>query len=230
MEGPWLLFLAFIVIAVIVAVAGHLAAQKRRRELALFAAQNALQFTPDVEWGFVEQFEALGLTPFGQGRSRRASNLVHGRKGELEWQLFDYRYVTGSGKNKTTHRYGVAAARVPLGFPRTVLRPEGFFDKVASLAGFDDINFESEEFSRRYHVTGANRRFAYDLVHPQMMEYLMSLPAMHWQLAPGVVMITRSGVYDARELPHLTAAIDGLLSRVPPFVKRELGAAAPHLS
>ena len=225
MEGQWLIFAAFVVIAVIVAVAGHLAAQKRRRELALFAQQNGLHFTPDVDYGLVEQFEALGLTPFGQGSSRRAYNLVHGRRGEVEWNIFDYRYTTGSGKRRTTHRYGVVAARVPLGFPRTVLRPENLFDKVASMAGFDDINFESESFSRRFHVSGADRRFAYDLVHPQMMEYLLSLPAMHWQLAPGVVMITRRGNYDARELPHVTAAIDGLLARVPEFVRREVAQA-----
>jgi hypothetical protein len=103
-----------------------------------------------------------------------------------------------------------------------VLRPENLFDKVVSMAGFDDINFESEAFSRRYHVSGANRKFVYDLVHPQMMEYLLSLPAMHWQLAPGVVMIVRPGAYGARELPNVTAAIEGLLARVPPFVRREV--------
>jgi hypothetical protein len=225
MEFQWLIPVVVVLFVVVLAIAAHFAEQKRRRELTSFARQNGLQFTADVDPGFVEQFEALGLRPFGQGRSRRASNLVYGRRGDVQWELFDYRYTTGSGKNKTTHRYGVAAARVPLSFPRTALRPEGLFDRIASLAGFDDINFESEAFSRRYHVSGVNRRFVYDLVHPRMMEYLMSLPAMHWQLAPGVVMVIRSGRFDARELPAVTAAIDGLLSRVPAFVRQELGAA-----
>ena len=222
MEAQWLILVAFIVIAIVAAVASHFAAQKRRKGLEEFARRMGLHFQPDVSDDFPYLFEALGLTPFGQGRSRRAYNLLHGQRGAVEWLLFDYQYTTGSGKNKRTVRYGVVAARVPFDFPRTVIRPEGIFDKVAAMAGFDDINFESEAFSRRYHVSGGNRKFAYDLVHPQMMEYLLSLPAMHWQLAPGVVMIIQGGRYDADHLPGLMAAVEGLLARVPEFVRREV--------
>ena len=111
---------------------------------------------------------------------------------------------------------------MPLALPRMTVRPEGMFDKVAALAGFDDINFESEAFSRRYHVTGDDRRRVYDLLHPQMMEYLLSLPAVSWQIGPGVVMQARSGRYGAEELGRVMEAIGGFLARVPAYVRDEL--------
>ena len=170
--------------------------------------------------GHAEQL--AGFTPFGVGRSRRASNLIAGERGGARWEMFDYRYTTGSGKNRRVNRFGVVVARVGLAFPRATLRPEGVFDSIASLAGFGDIEFQSETFSRRYHVSGEDRRRIYDLVHPGMTEYLLSLPAVHWQLGPGVVLLTRRGSYAADELRRATEMIEGFLARVPGYVRADL--------
>ena len=51
--------------------------------------------------------------------------------------------------------------------------PGGVFDKVKGAFGFDDIDFESEEFSRRFWVQSSDKRFAYDVLHPRMMEFLL---------------------------------------------------------
>jgi hypothetical protein len=219
-ESPWPIFIVFGVIAVTAVVIGMVYEQRRRKELAEFARRQGLEYEPDAG-DFYEQYD--GFTPFGQGRSRWASNLIHGRRGGVDWELFDYRYTTGSGKNRRTHRYGIVVAKVGLALPRMTMRPEGMFDKIASLAGFDDINFESEAFSRRYHVKSGDRQRVYDLIHPKMMEYLMSLPAVHWQLGPGVVMLVRGGRYGAAELERSMAMIEGFLSRVPEYARQEMG-------
>ena len=220
MDSPWPILLLFVLFVVGGFIVGGIMERRRRAELEEFARRLGFTFVPDPGGSYAEQY--AGFTPFGQGRSRRASSLVRGARGEVHWELFDYRYTTGSGKNRRTHRYGVVVAKVPLALPRMTLRPEGMFDKVAALAGFDDINFESEAFSRRYHVTGDDRRRVYDLLHPQMMEYLLSLPAAHWQLGPGVVMQARSGRYDTVEMGRVTDAIDGFLSRVPAYVREDM--------
>ena len=56
-----------------------------------------------------------------------------------------------------------------------LIRPEGMFDRLAGVFGFDDIDFESAEFSRGFHVKSPDKRFAYDVVHPRMMEFLMAM-------------------------------------------------------
>lgn len=213
MDGGWPILVVFVLVAVGVSVFGAVQSRRRRKALEAFARRINFSFTPDAADRVAEQF--TGFPPFGHGRSRRVSNLLEGQRGGARWEMFDYRYTTGSGKNRRTHRYGVVAARVPLAFPRTTIRPEGVFDKIASLAGFDDLNFESEAFSRRYHVQSEDRRRVYDLVHPKMMEYLMSLPAMQWQLGPGLVLVARGGHYDPPELERVMGAVEGFLAHIP---------------
>ena len=53
-------------------------------------------------------------------------------------------------------------------------RGEGLFDKLRGALSFGDIDFESEAFSRRFHVASSDKKFAYDVVHPRMMEWLMA--------------------------------------------------------
>lgn len=45
---------------------------------------------------------------------------------------------------------------------------------MKNLFGFDDIDFESVEFSRKFFVKSPDKRFAYDVIHPAMMEFLLA--------------------------------------------------------
>jgi hypothetical protein len=218
-HGPWPIVIG-IGIVVVIAVIASVFEARRRKALAAFARRVGFSFNPGGAVPFDHDF--AGYTPFGQGSSRRASNVITGTRGGVRFRMFDYRYTTGSGKNRRTHHYGIVAADVPLAFPRMTMRPEGMFDKIASLAGFDDLNFESEAFSRRYHVKCDDRKRVYDLVHPRMMEYLLSLPAVHWQLGPGLVLIVRGGRYSPTDLEHNMQMIEGFVERVPAYVRQEL--------
>ena len=55
-----------------------------------------------------------------------------------------------------------------------VIDKEGFFSKVAQALGYDDIDFESHEFSRKFRVRAPNKKFAYDVCNGRMIEYLLS--------------------------------------------------------
>src|SRR5689334_2692537 len=97
---PFLVFAA--AVAVVLVVYGVLTAGKRRQALEAFAAARGLRFVYDP--GEVHKgYEALALDPFGSGHGRRSSNLLAGRSDAggvgVDWQLFDYRYKTGGGKD-----------------------------------------------------------------------------------------------------------------------------------
>jgi hypothetical protein len=90
----------------------------------------------------------------------------------------DYRYTieSGGGKNKSSKTYRLSYLVVDIStyaFPKLLIRPENFLDKVAGAVGFDDIDFESHEFSKNFYVSSTDKRFAYDLIDPRMMEFLM---------------------------------------------------------
>jgi hypothetical protein len=90
---------------------------------------------------------------------------------------YHFRVTSGSGKTRSTRTYTFSYLIVHLPYvrvPSLFIRKEGIFDAMAGALGFDDIDFESVEFSKRFHVKSADKRFAYDVVHPGMMGYLLA--------------------------------------------------------
>ena len=90
---------------------------------------------------------------------------------------FTYKVTTHSGKSSSTrtYRFSYLIVHLPFGrVPDLLIRREGLFDKLAGAFGFDDIDFESAEFSRRFFVKSTDKRFAYDVIHPRMMEFLLA--------------------------------------------------------
>jgi hypothetical protein len=92
---------------------------------------------------------------------------------------FDYHYETHStdskGHRQTHHHYfSCFLLHLPRSFPELVIAREGFFSKVAQAFGYDDIDFESHEFSRKFCVRSPDKKFAYDICNARMMEYLLA--------------------------------------------------------
>ena len=64
--------------------------------------------------------------------------------------------------------------QLPQSFPELTLSREGFLSKIAQAFGYDDIDFESKEFSDKFCVRSRDKKFAYDVCNPRMMEYLLA--------------------------------------------------------
>jgi hypothetical protein len=104
---------------------------------------------------------------------------MRGSSGGMEVVLFDYKYVTGSGKNQSVHRQTVAAFRVPgASLPAFQLRPESVFDRLASVLGFQDIDFpDHAEFSRRYLLRGKDESAVRAAFSPALIDFFEQLAA-----------------------------------------------------
>lgn len=182
--SPGILIGLGIALLLVFAYFGHLAEKKRREELAALARSLGFRFDPGPDRGHDEEYGHFEI--FRRGHSRVARNTLAGRL-TVDDRLYrvvagDFRYqvTSGSGKNRSTHTYRFSYVIVELPFhpPDLLIRPEGMFDKLAGVFGFDDIDFESEEFSRKFYVKSSDKQFAYDVVHPRMMEFLLKgLPA-----------------------------------------------------
>jgi hypothetical protein len=70
--------------------------------------------------------------------------------------VFDYQYVVGHGKHRSTHNQSVVYFEPrDLRLPVFSLRPEGTFHKIMSAFGYQDIDFGNRpEFSKRYLLRG----------------------------------------------------------------------------
>ena len=153
--------------------------QQRRADLAALAASLGWSFDPAEDPDHDDRFAQFEV--FRRGHGRRAYNTlrghldVQGRRFGVQAGDFTYKVTSGSGKNRstTTYRISYLIVGLPWDPPALLIRPENVLDRLAGFLGFEDIDFESEEFSRRFHVTCKDRKFAYDLVHPGMMELLL---------------------------------------------------------
>lgn len=179
--------IVIVVIGVIVAIIMlAMAAAARNRErlaaLANWAASNGFQFSATDPFNLDARFN--GLADIGRGHARYAYEILSRADPVPTW-MFRYQYrtwetrtVTDSNGNTRTETYEQTHDRSYLvvemgaGFPKLFLRPENFLDKMAGFVGFDDIDFESEEFSKRFYCKSDNREFAYAVIHPPMMEWL----------------------------------------------------------
>ncbi len=240
-----LIIVGVVVLFVVLAYFSAKAQERRRKELAAFAAANGFQAyvaqgsgcmnlgVGGSDWPgarLIDMFQ--GFEPFGTGLRPRASNAVVGSRSGRDYYLFDYQYETESTRtdsegrtqtDRTTHSFGVVAVRFPLNMQPLVIRHEGFFDKVAGALGFRDIQFESDEFNRRFKVGCPIDKFAFDILHPKAMEYLMSMPERYWQISGPLLLIHKSGGYSVGEYDSIMREIDGFLDLVPEYVKQDIG-------
>ncbi len=164
-------------------VLAHLHEKKRTTALKGFAEARGLRFSPQVDRSADERFARFAM--FRRGHSRRAWNIATGEvqvgdhRSHVETGDFLYKVTSGSGKHRSTktYRFSYLVLTNPIGrCPETIVRREGFFDRVKGVLGFDDIDFESVEFSRTFHVSSDDKRFAYDLIDQRMMEFLLADP------------------------------------------------------
>lgn len=190
-------FAFLLVPIVILLVAGgmyysYLQQKKRREELRALAAELDWRYDSGNHYDFSARY--LDFAIFHQGHSQYAYNSLEGtiELGGVAWPArmgdFHYQVTTSNGKENTTHTYLFSYLIMQLPFvsaPGLVVRREGVFDRLKSAFGFDDIDFESAEFSRKFYVASPDKRFAYSVIHSGMMEFMLANAAPGIQIQSG---------------------------------------------
>ncbi len=172
----------FIIVLVCVVGAiiwGIYAGKKRREEMGELAATLGLQFSGERDYQIAERYAFLDK--LRQGSNRYAYNMISGTLQEHEVVMFDYHYETHStdskGRRQTHHHhFSFFILTLEKFFPELTIAKESFFSKIAQAVGFDDIDFESHEFSKKFVVRSKDKKFAYDFCNAQMIDYLLSHP------------------------------------------------------
>lgn len=216
-----LILVGVVALIVVLGIFGHLAAKKRREAMMALAAKLGLHFDPGKDrnvahrYGFLDKLQA--------GSNHYAFNVLSGIYQGHDARVFDYHYETHStnskGHRQTHHHYfSCFLLHVPASFPELVIAREGFFSKIAQAVGYDDIDFESHEFSRRFCVRSANKKFAYDVCHARMMEYLLANDDLVIEIEDDVLAITFGSRLDPERIePNLNRLV-ALRSLMPEYL------------
>ncbi len=173
--APFLMIGAFVVLAALAAYLSYYVKMKRRQGLALAARQLGLSFSAEDTQG------CLGY-PFAllqKGDGRGAENVMWGWScQDTNVTEFDYWYYDESADekgNETRSYYHFSCAVLPIAAQcaQLTLDRENVLTRIADHMGLHDIEFESEDFNRRFNVKCADRKFANDMIDARMMQWLV---------------------------------------------------------
>jgi len=237
--------LALVVVIILIAVVAVAAvvhqrrlAEERQRALRVLAERLGLDFFAAEDPDHDDRYARFAV--FRQGHSRVAFNTmwgdvdIDGARHAVVMGDFRYRVTTRTGKTSSTVTYRLSYLIVHLptpAVPDLLIRPEGLFDKLGQAIGFDDIDFEDAAFSRRFVVRSSDRRFAYDVCHPRMIEWLSahaeSFPAIDME-AGQLCLATDKKRWEPTQFEQHLAYAREFLIRWPDHVRRELGLHAPE--
>src|SRR5882724_12882599 len=129
-------------------------ARARTQIMQAAAAQLGWTFSAAAPWNYLPGLDRFTL--FNQGHNKEIRNMMYGQASGIKTAVFDYVYITGSGRSTARHYQTVVYLEpVNLALPYFSLRPEGLMSKVLSAFGYQDIDFgQRPEFSRQYILRG----------------------------------------------------------------------------
>jgi len=156
----WVILFPFVILTfvfgliAIVVVYSWQKEKERTRVLQMTAGKLGWSFAARAPLNMIQGLERFAL--FNQGQGREIRNFMYGEASGVKAAVFDYFYVTGSGRNRQTHAQSVVYLEPAyLSIPSFSLRPENFMLKIFTAFGYQDIDFgQRPEFSKRYILRG----------------------------------------------------------------------------
>lgn len=231
--GVGVFFAIFAVLVILSIIYGVRAERERVAALAELAARIGFQFDPADDRSLPRRFEHFPT--FRQGSDRTAYHTLHGslpvNGRPVSFMMGDYRYTTESGTGKdrttTTHHVSYLYARLPFASRATItVRRENFVDRIAGAIGFEDINFESAEFSRKFHVKSDDRKRTYDLFDPRMIEWYLGTEPPTLELIGSDMLLTDGIVWKPDQMAARLQWAQEFVEHWPTFVVQDLDSSA----
>ncbi|HTR42942.1 MAG TPA: hypothetical protein VMH87_15110 [Pseudomonadales bacterium] len=162
------------------------------RSIALQALSEKLafsSFSPEPNYEFVMGWGFLGY--LAQGEDRYAFNILEGTYQDQKLFVFDYHFKTGNREDNDRYCSMFMLIEQEY-FPQVVIEPvnlEDIFSRIANVFTNSEIKFESAEFSRTYRVRSSDKKFAYDVCNPQMMDYLLANGNLRIEIQGPVILL-----------------------------------------
>lgn len=178
--------------------------KKRREAIVAFAEQLGLKCLPALDAADQGIFDGFKLAQ--RGRDQKSSNVIVADSGQLRMVVFDYSYVTGSGKNRSTTKQSVVlASAATLQTPSFELSPESFFHRIAEFFGYNDIDFDEDpEFSQAFLLYGGNEAEVRKFFNAKRRKHLCQTPQVLLEAAGSNFILFRSGkLLKAEEVTQL---------------------------
>jgi len=215
-----LVALVVLTTAGIVGVLAARARAARARALPVVARRAGLRFSETDPFNCV----AAPFPLLRAGDGRRVDNVMWRPGAPGHPRVFDYSYYdeyrdrSGRVRERWRH-FTCALAQHDGAWPELQVMRERLVDRAVQKLGPVDIDLESEEFNRTFVVRCEDRKFATDLLSPEMMELLLDTRGkLELETRGRFVLLTTSRL-EAAAMPGLLAVAERFLALVPPVVR-----------
>jgi len=211
-----ILIVAVLVVFAIGSIYSMIQGRKRREGLFELAQRLGLNFSATKDCGLADQYNFL--KQLAQGENRYANNVLSGNYQQNEILAFDYHYTTGSGKSREEHNLSFFILTLPAVFPDLTIRRENFFTKVAEVFGYQDIKFESAEFSKAFCVRSPDKKFAYDVCNAKTIEYLLANRDLSVEIENQVLALAFDTCLSVEQVESSLQRLVEIRSRLPEYL------------
>lgn len=194
-----------------------------------FPAQPAPQYVAFAHrptWQYIGRDDTWlnSLAHNTSGHSHEAHDVVRGQDGPISFIRLEHRWKTthtDSKGNTSTRNHKEFLCEFRHEFPF------GELDLGSNMLGIRNdrsgLQFESSAFNSRYRVRAASRKFAYDVLHPRMMEWLLSQDCPQFNFVGNGRIRVKGQRWDVAELDHNARQLRDFFARVPDFVWQNNG-------
>lgn len=225
MIDPGLIFVLFALVGVGVLAIAWVRASRRRDAARAIANQLGLQYSDGDPLQLVERPHRL----FRKGDRRRIETTLHGTLEGRPVALCDYVYTETSrdARGNTSHRdyrWSLCAVSLRWPLPWIEIAPEGLGRRLLNVLGVGrDVQFESDEFNRAFTVLSSDRNFAFTLIDPAMIEWLMAnADKCHIEIeGRDLILAVREIPWE--QMPRFASVALEFQDRIPPLVGERYG-------
>ncbi|MGB0369410.1 MAG: SulP family inorganic anion transporter, partial [Flavobacteriales bacterium] len=185
----------------------------RQLKLQQIAEESSWSFDPTVT-RFSSDFE-----PFHLLRHKTVDKVYNKISGVIKnqtIQIEDVDFHEGEFQTKVSHQSTVAVIEIENTIPLFTVEKEHILDKLAALAGYDDIDFKRfKRFSDAYRLKGQNEAEIRDFFTPELIKYLeKDLPYRLESSGNRLLIFGKERLMNEAEVLKLIAFAVGLCSAI----------------
>lgn len=194
---------------------------RRRAALARFAKDHGLDFRARDKGAPREDFRF-----FRRGDGGRARNVFQGQWNDVAIRAMDYDYfvtraVWGFYRVKRWRHASVAVLELGASVPSVMTERNGAAGLSPDYMGFHDVQLNSDEFNRRFHVTTDDREFAYKFFDLGMLRWLLNQQDLLETEVQGRKALVALPRLEVEETGRLFEVAAGFCSHIPRLVRRK---------
>jgi carbonic anhydrase len=142
-------------------------------------------FANEIDWKFrsksIQELPLLEAFPFFRRKTiDHAYNVFRGEHMGVQMKLMDVEFFEGEFIAKEVYKHSVLIISPTIEIPRFRLDKERIFDRIAGMAGFEDIEIEGHvDFSRRFKLKGKNVNKIKSFFSNELVLFFESHPYYH---------------------------------------------------